>query len=205
MRVGRNGQIRAMEHGRALVAALVIICGGYLAVLFPLAASAGASLHKRHAPRMQDSIERGGAASTCFRKRVRILLPARWVTVHENGRRIRVKLPARSRMVTVVECHRPRHCLKKREQIHIPPRWVTVQEPGRRIRVELPPWTRIVTVVVCHKGSGCIKKHERIRVPPRWVTVQEPGRRIRVRLPGQTRVVTVVECPATSSSGSGSS
>ena len=55
-------------------------------------------------------------ALRCARKRERIHVPAHWVTAHYHGHKVRVKLPAQTRTVTVVHCH-PR-IVRRRVRIH---------------------------------------------------------------------------------------
>jgi hypothetical protein len=55
-------------------------------------------------------------ALRCSKKRVRVHIPAHWTTVKYKGRKVRVRVPAQTRTVTIVHCH-PR-IVRRRVIIH---------------------------------------------------------------------------------------
>jgi hypothetical protein len=55
-------------------------------------------------------------ALRCSKKRVRVHIPAHWTTVKYKGRKVRVRVPAQTRRVTIVHCH-PR-IVRRRVIIH---------------------------------------------------------------------------------------
>ena len=65
----------------------------------------------------------------CRRERERVTIPARWVTVPIHGKRVKMRVPARSKTVTVDKCH-PRVVLR-RETV-----WVKVHRRGRVVDVK---------------------------------------------------------------------
>jgi hypothetical protein len=55
-------------------------------------------------------------ALRCSKKRVRVHIPAHWTTVKYKGRKVRIRVPAQTRTVTIVHCH-PR-IVRRRVIIH---------------------------------------------------------------------------------------
>jgi hypothetical protein len=58
-------------------------------------------------------------ALRCAKKRERVHIPARWVTAQYHGHKVRIKLPAETRTVTVIRCH-PRIVRRK---VRVDGRW----------------------------------------------------------------------------------
>jgi hypothetical protein len=63
------------------------------------------------------------SALRCTKHRGRVLIPAHWVTVRYRGRRVRVKVPAQTRRITMVHC-RPRIV---RRRVRVDGHWRTVR------------------------------------------------------------------------------
>lgn len=85
-------------------------------------------------------------ALRCVKKRERVRVPARWVTVSFHGQKQRIRLPAETRTVTVVRCH-----------VRIVSRRVRVHGHWRVKRVVLLPRTvRVSTKTVRHGARTTI-------------------------------------------------
>ena len=74
----------------------------------------------------------------CSRARVRVKVPARWVTVHRHHRPVWVLRPGRTKVVKVTRCHA--QTVRRRATV-----WVTVRRHGKKVRVRR---TRLVRVVL---------------------------------------------------------
>ena len=73
----------------------------------------------------------------CARVTERVRVPARWVTVHRDHNRVKVKRRAHTKVVTVMRCH-PR---TKLERVRV---WVTVRRHGKKVTVKRTKLERVV-------------------------------------------------------------
>jgi hypothetical protein len=73
----------------------------------------------------------------CRRARKHVSVPARWVTVRRHHRRVRVRRPARTKVVTVTQCHP--HIVRRTIDV-----WRTVLRGGRWVRLERHKRIRVV-------------------------------------------------------------
>jgi hypothetical protein len=96
-------------------------------------------------------------ALKCATARKRVTIPARWVTVRRHHKPVKVHKPARTKTVTVQQCH-PR-IVWRRQKV-----WVKVRRHGklvsvsrtRRVRVTLLPHTLLEAKKRVAYGSGTI-------------------------------------------------
>lgn len=82
----------------------------------------------------------------CARRRKRLEIPAHWGVAVLNGKRVRVRVPAQRRRVTVVQCH-PR-VLKRR--VRVRGHWKTIRT------ILLPHWARTSFKVVRHGSAAAV-------------------------------------------------
>ncbi|MGB0096771.1 MAG: hypothetical protein WBP81_30055 [Solirubrobacteraceae bacterium] len=76
-------------------------------------------------------------ALRCARARQRVRVPARWVTIRHGHKRVKVRRPARTKIVKVTRCH-PRTTLRR---VTV---WTTVRRHGKKVRVKRTKVERIV-------------------------------------------------------------
>jgi len=94
-------------------------------------------------------------ALKCGTVRKRVIIPARWVSVRRHHKLVKVRKPARTKIVTVQQCH-PRF-VWRREKV-----WIKVRRHGklisvrrtRRVRVPLLPHTVMKTKKRVAYGRG---------------------------------------------------
>jgi len=81
----------------------------------------------------------------CSRVRVRIRVPARWVTVQRHNRPVWVRRRGRTKVVKVTRCH----ARTARRRVAV---WVTVRRDGKEVRVRRKRLVRVVLLphVVAH-------------------------------------------------------
>ena len=85
-------------------------------------------------------------ALRCAKKRERVRIPARWVTVTFHGHKQRIRIPAETRTITVVHCHA--RIVRRRVRVH--GRWRV-----KRV-VLLPRTVRVSTKTVRHGAAATV-------------------------------------------------